>query len=211
MILACLCAAGSLASGYWATAAWDRWKDEFTEKTGKISGRILEPGQPFTIVYGSVARQMPLSAIENGVDLMQLSPVSYNHRVSLPIRIHPENNTLVVDAEFSRDGKTVFTIVGNEFTFNPDGQFDRNLSLYAFEVIDKSGMPIFQLVLKRPNRIYFGGVEERTDGLVSVYSLDGINIGISKEEAKNRIKPLFRYPSRTNLGTIIQENQPQLP
>jgi hypothetical protein len=202
--------AGSTLAGFWSKYAWDEWGKLISSSTGKISGKILDEKKPYFINIGSNNIEVTVDELRKGINIGKLFNNSIkfdNGEIDLPIKMYEENNRLLFDMTILSKGKPVFTIIANEFEFNPDGKFDRNYNINGIEVIDENLIPQLQIYLKEGNKIYIGG-SSKTDKHLYLFTHLGIFQTNPNELQTEHIKILFKYPSFKNLGVVEEKNLP---
>jgi len=177
----------------------------------QLSGKILNGRQPYDLAIGSGhIIGITSETLRNGINLGEVINQMFqlgDGKINLPVKLYEENNRLMVDAELYNEKQVlVCSIVRSEWQFNPDGEYDRNYSNNAFEVVDGNLIPVLQIYLKEPNKIYVGGFL-RTDKGATV-GLTPNKILINPIEKDLELKRLFRYPSRENPGKLEVENLP---
>lgn len=208
-ILAIVCALVFGALAVLCTAAWipsarDRKRKFHETSVGKISGRILDERKPYLLTIGGIDLRITGEQLKRGINLgdpiNRLFSIN-NQKVSWPLKMYEENNRLLVDVEIHNEkGDLVCSIVHNDWQFNPDGKYDKNSSINAFEIIDVEKVPVLQIKLEDPNKIYVGGFIH-TSGGAYFYFTPG-NTSISSKVHIVESKRLFKYPSSDNLGKM---------
>ena len=155
IIVAAFFAVGTLITGLWTKAAFDKWNKLTATSTGKISGKILDEKKPYFIKIGGDIKEVSVEELRKGINVGQLVNDIYktgDDKIDLPIKMYEENNTLLFDISIKNEGKPVFTIIRNEFEFNP-GKFDRNYNMNGVEVVDENLIPQIQVYLQDGNKI----------------------------------------------------------
>lgn len=171
--------------------------------TGQLSGKIVNDQQSFTINIGGNTVYLDSEKLKTGFNIGELLRVRNN----IPIKLYNENNRLMFDiAIHDEDGKLVCSVVRNEWRFNPNGKFDRNYDINAFEIIDSDKIPVFQIQLKDVNQVYIGGYILNNEKY-NVFTPHGIILGTDKDNAKAKAKRFFIYPSLDNLGKYNNEDK----
>ena len=201
--------AGSALATYWTKYAWDEWSKLTSSSTGKISGKILDEKKPYFIKIGGDIKEVSVEELRKGINVGQLVNDIYktgDDKIDLPIKMYEENNTLLFDISIKNEGKPVFTIIRNEFEFNP-GKFDRNYNMNGVEVVDENLIPQIQIYLQDGNKIYIGG-SSKTNNNFLVFTSSGTFVNPSKERLIKEVKPIFNYPSFTYLGVVEEKNLP---
>ena len=209
IIVAAFFAVGTLITGLWTKAAFDKWNKLTATSTGKISGKILDEKKPYFIKIGGDIKEVSVEELRKGINVGQLVNDIYktgDDKIDLPIKMYEENNTLLFDISIKNEGKPVFTIIRNEFEFNP-GKFDRNYNMNGVEVVDENLIPQIQVYLQDGNKIYIGG-SSKTNNYFLVFTSSGTFVNPSKERLKEEVKPIFNYPSFTYLGVVEEKNLP---
>jgi hypothetical protein len=182
------------------------YRDKSREpSTGQLSGKVVNEQQQFVINVGSNTFKLGGEILRTGLDIGTLM----RFRNHIPIKLYNENNRLMFDvAVHDEDGKLICSIVRNEWRFNPDGNYDRNYDINAFEIIDSDGIPLLQIQFKEVNQVYFGGYVPKK-GQYDIYTPNGTIYAIDKETAKAEVRRIFMYPSSDNLGKYNLEKNPQ--
>ena len=134
-----------------------------------------------------------------------------------------EDNDIIVEVVYGelkvstkiRDsqGHIIAEVVRNEWKVNPNKTWDRNYTKNALEVRDPSGEVILQLRL----------VEDRVQFQAKLYDASGRRTGFGKmlgpegwggameftgpnnPELSLKITPLFKYPSASHLGELVEQ------
>jgi hypothetical protein len=131
-----------------------------------------------------------------------------------PIRGHLDGDVLYCDVTlWGGPGVTPIQIHDNAFTVNrPD--WDRNFTEDAFEVVNKDGVPMLQVIRKTPDHWVVNGVFVNGNS-VAVASEAGLSVSMdmptmSPEQhqrvqqairnAMSTLKPIFKYPSYQHKG-----------
>ncbi|MFC2061448.1 hypothetical protein ACFLUV_02955 [Elusimicrobiota bacterium] len=127
------------------------------------------------------------------------------------LSIWKENNEIRVSSILRNEkGEIIAEIVANEWKVNEENSYDRNYNTHALEVRDKRGDVVLQVRLVE-DKIQFQGKFYDKSGngiaIVDPESREGIAImemtGETNPELKNKIKPIFKYPSELHLGELI--------
>lgn len=176
-------------------------------QTGQISGKILIETEPYTLLVGSIGYTINTTALKQGIDIIPLVrsfiwlPVS-----SLPIKIYEENNRLLFDVEIlDKNNSVVCEIVRNEWKFNPNGKYDKNHRINAFEIVDENLRPMLQIFLETNNTIIINGLMEDNDNLV-IFSVKGTGLNPNPDKLAESIVRLFKYPSDKFPGVFDENN-----
>lgn len=211
VVLAGLLQALALIVAFWARDAKSKADKRLEQSTGKISGKILDQSKPLAISVGGSTELGSVDKLRNGINLGDIiGRVNINDiKFNLPIKIYEENNRLLVDIEVYNSERTlVCSVVGNEWRFNPDGKYDRNYGVNAFEVVDGDLVPIVQVYLQDKNKIFLGGYVEQGGYFVS-FTPGETKYSIDKNDIMENIVRLFKYPSSKHLGVF--EDKENLP
>ncbi|MBD2753738.1 hypothetical protein [Spirosoma validum] len=128
--------------------------------------------------------------------------------------INKNNDSLFVSMKFyTPSGDLLAEIVDNEWTLNKEGVLDRNYTKNALEVRGSNGEIELQIQLL-PDRVRLQGIFRGPNGGLSLALVKhpihgkGAKIIVLQEGEKlipeNKIQPMFRYPSDTHLGELIE-------
>ena len=112
----------------------------------------------------------------------------------IPMVIKLENGKLFVNAEFS-NGRRQVKFERNQLINTPVG-WDVNKNSKAIEVIDETGVPVFQFIYTSPTTVQILG-SMFSDGTTIYMTNDGIEIGPISEFGQRRpkLKPIFKHPA----------------
>lgn len=164
--------------------------------TGTLEIASIDPRKKFTINVGTNSFITDYASMTRGFDLKRFINYGYDY----PIKIKVEQGKLLISAWITdKEGKMVAQIVDNEWRLNPDNFYDRNFSNTAFEVIDKTKMPIFQIVIKSNNEIDMGGIFYYPGGKVVITS-KSFMVNPHDDAFKQEMRRIFKYPSDKFLG-----------
>jgi hypothetical protein len=159
----------------------------------------------FTVRLGSNELNIPESELNSGTSVPlvvynESDPMSHN------ITLRTFNNKIFINATVrSFEGKIVAKIINNEWQTSMVPQhYDRNYDDKGFEIIDSYGVIVLQVSMNN-DQIKILGVNDRetnkdfilNDSLVLYSPQEGINRYI---QLGKYIKPLFKYPSKDNIG-----------
>lgn len=101
-------------------------------------------------------------------------------------------------------GKPILVFDNQKLQYNPASNFDVNYDDYAFEIVDDTRSPEFQLVIAKDySTIYVNARLYYSDNAVTVMKDDGIFFRISLPEAnkpKYKLDRVFKYPSYIHQG-----------
>lgn len=139
---------GAIATmcGFWVKGAEKRRDKSRAQSVGKISGRIIDESKQIALNIGGNHFYIDFETLQKGLNVRSLLSQAFtniaNDEDVLSIRARAEGDRLSIDFELQDGSKrSVFSIIDNEFTFNPGGRYDRNYALNAFEVVDNKGIP----------------------------------------------------------------------
>ncbi|MGD0769880.1 MAG: hypothetical protein ABSB42_16980 [Tepidisphaeraceae bacterium] len=97
--------------------------------------------------------------------------------------------------------------------FDPPDGWDQNGDENAMEVVDEKSRPVFQLIKIKPNEVLVHGVfsldTKRVALLTNVAEII-LNDWGSVEIARNRLRPIFKYPSEINGGVRAKDSSRRL-
>lgn len=112
-----------------------------------------------------------------------------------PVVLRAKGNVLLYDVTiWGGDGKPPIEVKNNQFTvLVPD--WDWNSNPNAFEVVNESGVPVFQMIRKNPNHFVVNGVFPLPGGNVIAAGPDGMGGPYSSVPPNFALKPIFKYPS----------------
>jgi hypothetical protein len=86
-------------------------------------------------------------------------------------------------------------VTDNEFVLNQPF-WDRNFDKSALEIVDENQNPILQVIWKTPSHLVVNGIFKTQDGSISIADTKGFR----PFKLGDKIKPLFKYPSRRFQG-----------
>lgn len=219
-ILAMLCAVGVAISGVivglWVNYTYSELIKFNSPSTDKISGKILTKKDSYIIYVGSISFQESAEQLKNGINIAdRLEYFMAGEKFNFPLHLYFENNRVLFDTylESSQGTQPVFKIIANEFTFNPDGKYDRNYNFNSLEVVDENLVPQLQIYLKEDNNIYIGGTVKMKNATFYFTPTRTYRKADRKKFPKEdrfpvEIKRLFKYPSYKYLGEREKENTP---
>jgi hypothetical protein len=122
-----------------------------------------------------------------------------------PVTIYTEGNRFFADVILrgTSNGNEI-EILHNTLTRQP-ANWDINSNARAFEAVDETGQPVFQMKYKSKSNIVINGVFS-WNGKISVATDEGMMINISApkilHEWRAKIEPFFKYPSSKYPGEI---------
>jgi hypothetical protein len=154
-----------------------------------IDSSKIDPIQPVEIHLGSFTFLYKWSDFADG---KRLQPVQMNELYSFTI--HTFGNRLYADVSvYGGNDLIIIKIVDNVATVIPKS-WDKNQDDYAYEVVNESGTPIFQLIYDTQFSISIYGIFPMPGGLVLWAKKSGNSYGNSPFVTLN-LKPIFQYPS----------------
>jgi hypothetical protein len=197
--------------GAWVNHGFNLRQEQKTPSTGKMSGKVLDGGKTYILNLGNNPLRILGSTLSKGINLGDLLSQLFG-KINAPIKIYEENNRILIDTTvYDEKNQTVCQIVANEWQFNPNGEYDRNYSINAFEIINGKGIPILQLYLS-DNQIFIGGYFYAENGdklILTPEQLIYITPDRQGLDENNLPKRLFQYPSSDHLGQLIKDNLPR--
>jgi hypothetical protein len=114
-----------------------------------------------------------------------------------PFKMHGKDGVLYVDFRATGPRGSI-EVVDNEFTVSsPD--WDKNSNDRAFEVVDQSGLPVFQMVRNGIDRITVKGIFPMPGGVL-IGDDNGVRVGPKVQVSGATIKPVFKYPAWKHPG-----------
>jgi hypothetical protein len=132
-----------------------------------------------------------------------------------------EDNSLTIATQRGRvsvstlirdpDGSVVAELINNEWRVNPQKSFDRNYTKDALEVKDDAGDIILQVRMLE-DRARFQGKFYDSSGRGVALGAEGkpqnkhgvIQVSGPNQPLNFSVKPIFKYPSDTHLGELIE-------
>jgi hypothetical protein len=175
--------------------------NEIAAMKGEILPFEIDCSKPFEVWIGSNQWVLSGEDLDTGIDLNSFVDVGAEY----PIRISFKDNRLFVSAEIKNaDNVTTAKIVDNQWVVNQDLMLvrDRNYNAHAFEVIDSNLLPILQVNVTAKNTVRIGCIFYAPTGRVFV-TPKGLFINPAPENISEIISPIFKYPSETNLGAMV--------
>jgi hypothetical protein len=174
-----------------------------SEKPANPQGFHEVPSDVFLVSLGSVSAEIKMSTLKEG---KAATPFKIYGVVPFKLSIGKSGELLFSFVSWS-DGVKV-EVNNNEVKLG-DPQVDRNFSPNAFELVSKSGEPIFQMI-RTPSSITVNGIfptptiSDET-GLPIILWISP-ETGISQNSTKPgtfNLKPIFKYPSWRYPGRTV--------
>jgi len=199
MFLMVIGGATAALCAFWMQTAWSSWEKQSEPSKGQLSGKILDEQKPYILTIGGMTTPITGENLKKGINLLDF--LSSGKQYKFPVKIYEENNRLMVDAEIYDDKEDLLcSIVRNEWTYNPNNRYDRNHNLNAFEIIDAEQIPVLQIYLEEPNKIYLGGYVRTPRNKHHYFTLEVTLLSADKPDES--IKRLFKYPSSEHLNKM---------
>ena len=200
LLLTVVFVVGAALTAYWMTNARERLKK--LSEPGKIGGKILDGDKPLILKLGGFTLGLSPDALKQGINIGKLISVQ---DVDLSIKVSDENNRVIVDAALlDENDKEIWSIIRNEIKVNLKSGYDRNYTANFFELISDEKVPLLQVVLKEPNRIFIGGYFRGKSGAIVQMSPNSLTILPNSVVRGSATKPtlLFKYPSYQYQGQL---------
>jgi hypothetical protein len=174
--------------------------DEIANKVAERLGPTLKGGfheipDKIVVELGSgSAEDSYINAKRAGV----LHPLQVGN--SLPIEIRITNDDKILFTFKSWDAGLPIEVKDNEVKIGND-QVQRNFSANAFEVVNKAGEPLFQMIRKDAGTIHINGIfptgkiSQITGKPLLLWISDGTGLYWSSIKPNPWLKPIFKYPA----------------
>lgn len=135
------------------------------------------------------------TAVETMEDLRNGPRTPFRLNGYAPVVLRAKGSILFYDVTmWGGTGKSPIEVKDNQFTVRvPD--WDWNSSPNAFEVVNENGVPIFQLIRKKPNHFVVNGIFPLPRGAVVVAGPKGTIGPAGRVPPDFALKPIFKYPS----------------
>jgi hypothetical protein len=122
--------------------------------------------------------------------------------VGFPITVFAKDNDDKIHYRISVwNGISPVEVSDNEFSLNQPF-WDRNFDNTTLEVVDEKQSPVLQVFWKTPTHLVVNGVFQTQDGHVVIADSNGWR----PFRPGDKIKPLFKYPSRRFPGQYAETN-----
>lgn len=151
----------------------DVFRVEFGNNTMHINRRLLAEQFPF----GRAAGFFPEA------------------NIPLSIYFNDDGSMLVNATIYDKAGNILGRIEKNEFALVSEN-LDRNWDTSAFEIVDETRNPLFQIERTSDNSLNLRGIFNTTTGDSFQATANGVFVNAEIQ----RVAPLFAYPSTTNLN-----------
>jgi hypothetical protein len=153
-----------------------------------------EVHEEYAISLGSVSAVVKLSNLRRG---LQKTPFVFGAVTPFELSVTPDDQLAFT---FTSWAGVPIKVVGNKVQID-DPLLDRNFSGNAFEIIDSTGLPIFQMIRESANITVngvfpTGNISKRTGKQVLLWVSPGAGMTWDSERpAAFDLKPIFKYPS----------------
>jgi len=122
-----------------------------------------------------------------------------------PVVLRAKGNVLSYDVTiWGGSRQPPIEVKDNKFTVRVPG-WDYNSNGIAFEVVDESGAPIFQMIRKKPNHFVMNGIFPLPNGQLIVAGPNGLYGSTPSVPAGFSLKPIFKYPSWKYPGQYAEQ------
>ena len=179
-------------------------QDAIMAVRGELMPFEVNMSKDFVIDLGNCQMIQSAQALAQGIDVVN----AINFGSSWPFLIGFKDNKMSISANITNsNNETVAYIENNNWkSLSPTSiQIgDRNYNDYAFEVVDISMVPIFNVRVVGANEIQIGGLFNVGSWKVLISDNGGgIMTEPSQQNITDLLTPIFKYPSDKYLGELI--------